>query len=276
MLKKAANFLFFLSIALVFASGCSHYSKMLKSTNTDAKLDYAIELYNKKQYFKALPLFEELVTVYRGTKKAEKIYYYYAYTNYKLEDYETAAFDFENFARTFPTSEYAEECAFMHAYCFYQDSPDYTLDQTSTVKAINELQLFTDRFQSSSRIEQCNSLIDQLRLKLETKAFDNAMLYFHMDEFKAAVTAFRIVLHDYPAGKFREESSFMIIKAWYQLAENSIETKKEERYKESLKAFNEFASKFSESKFKKDADDLSVLVRKRLEKINPSEFSLKN
>ena len=261
---------------MVFGTSCSHYSKMLKSTNSDAKLDYAIALYNKKQYYKALPLFEELVTVYRGTKKAENTYYYYAYTNYKLEDYETAAFDFDNFAKTFPNSEFAEECAFMHAYCYYQDSPDFSLDQTSTVKAMNELQLFADRYHQSSRIEQCNALIDQLRLKLETKAFENAKLYYHMDEFKAAITAFKSVTHDYPSGKYREESYFMIIKSWYQLAENSIEAKRVERYKESLKAYNEFSTKFSESKFRKEADDLQMLARKRLEKIDSSEFSLKN
>ena len=276
VLKKAGKYLFFLSIAVVFSTSCSHYSKMLKSTNTDAKLDYAIELYSKKQYFKALPLFEELITVYRGTKKAENTYYYYAYTNYKLEDYETAAFDFGNFAKTFPNSEFAEECAFMHAYCYYQDSPEYSLDQTSTVKAMNELQLFADRYHNSTRLDQCNELIDQLRFKLETKAFENAKLYYHLDDFKAAVTSLKSLLHDYPSGKYREESSFMIVKAWYLLAENSIESKRADRYKESLKAYAEFASKFSESKFKKEADELSDLARKRLEKINPSEFSFKN
>lgn len=242
----------------------------------DAKLDYAIQLYNKKQYFKALPLFEELVTVYRGTKKAEKTYYYYAYTNYKLEDYETAAFDFDNFAKTYPTSEFAEECAFMHAYCFYQDSPTYSLDQSSTIKAMTELQLFADRYHNSGKIEQCNTLIDQLRLKLETKAFENATLYFHMDEFKAAVTSFKNIIHDFPSGKFREESAFMVIKAWYQLAENSIETKKIERYNESLKAYTDFVTNFSTSKFRKDADNLSEQAHKRLEKINSSEVSIKN
>ncbi len=276
MLKKAGHILLLVSISLVFITGCSRYNKMLKSTNMDAKLDYAIQLYNKKQYFKALPLFEELVTMYRGTKKAEKTYYYYAYTNYKLEDYETAAYEFENFARTFPSSEFAEECAFMHAYCFYQDSPKYSLDQSSTIKAMNELQLFTDRFSHSSKLEQCNTLIDQLRLKLETKAFENAKLYFHMDEFKAAVSSFRTILHDYPSGMFREECSFMIIKSWYQLAENSIEVKKIERYNESLRSYNEFVASFPDSKFRKDANELASQSQKRLAKLNSSEISLKN
>lgn len=276
MLKKAGLVFLFISVSLVFMTGCSRYGKMMKSTNMDAKFDYAVKLYNKKQYFKALPLFEELITVYRGTKKAEKTYYYYAYINYYLEDYETAAFSFDNFAKTFPNSEFAEECAFMHAYCFYQDSPEYSLDQTSTVKAMNELQLFADRYHTSSKLEQCNTLIDQLRLKLETKSFENAKLYFHMDEYKAAVASFKNLLHDYPSGKFREESSFMIIKSWYHLAENSIEAKRIERYNESLKAYNEFIANYSSSKFRKDADELAVQSRKRLEKLSASEISLKN
>ncbi len=276
MLKKTGKTFLFALISLFFVTGCSHYSKMLKSTNMDAKLDYAIQLYEKKQYFKALPLFEELVTVYRGTKKAEKTYYYYAYTNYKLEDYETAAFNFENFAKTYPTSEFAEECAFMHAYCYYEDSPNYSLDQSSTIKAMTELQLFADRYHNSNKIDQCNTLIDQLRLKLETKAFDNATLYFNMDEFKAAVTSFKNIIHDFPSGKFREESAFMIIKAWYQLAENSIDTKKVERYNESLRAYTDFVTNFSTSKFRKDADNVSEQAHKRLEKINSSEVSIKN
>ena len=126
---------------ILFAS-CSEYSRVTKGKDMDAKLELAVKLYSKGQYYKALPLFEELITIFRGTKKAERTYYYYAYTNYKLGDYEAAAYDFENFSKTFPSSEFAEECAYMHAYCYYQDSPKYSLDQTNTIKAINELQLF--------------------------------------------------------------------------------------------------------------------------------------
>ncbi|HRU61166.1 MAG TPA: outer membrane protein assembly factor BamD, partial [Bacteroidia bacterium] len=122
--------LLFLLIPAVFAA-CSPYNRVLKGSDMDAKMEYAVKLYNKGDYFKALPLLEELITVYRGTQKAERTYYYYAYTNYRLGDYTSAAYDFENFSKTFPTSQFAEECAYMHAYCFYQDSPDFSLDQTN-------------------------------------------------------------------------------------------------------------------------------------------------
>lgn len=252
-----------------FLTGCSSYNKVLKGTDMDAKLDYAIRLYNKGDYFKALPLLEELITVYRGTKKAEKTYYYYAYTNYQLGDYETAAYDFDNFNKTFPASEFAEECAYMHAYCFYQDSPLYSLDQTNTYKAINELQLFADLYPNSSRIGQCNKLIDQLREKLELKNYDNAKLYYNMEDYKAAVTAFRNLLIDFPSTRFREESMFLILKAAYLLAENSIEEKKAGRYQEAGTYYTEFISNYAESKYRKDADDISNTLRKRLEKLVP-------
>jgi outer membrane protein assembly factor BamD len=253
-------------MAMVLLSSCSHYGKMMKSTNMDAKLEYAIKLYKAKKYYKALPIFEELITVYRGTKKAEQTYYYYAYTNYALGDYETASYDFDTYAKTYPNSEYAEECAYMHAYCYYEDSPNYSLDQTNTLKAINALQLFVDQHQHNSRLEECNKLIDQLRLKLETKDFENAKLYFHMDDFKAAITALKNVIKDYPSTKFREEAMFLVIKSGYQYAEMSLDAKKNERYNQTLASYGEFAAVFPESKYKKDAANIADDCRKRLEK----------
>jgi len=252
-------------LPLLLAS-CSHYNKMLKSTNPDAKLDYALKLYNKGQYYKALPLLEELTTVFRGTKKAEQTYYYYAYTNYHLEDYETAAYNFDNFAKSFPLSEFAEECAYMHAYCFYLQSPDYTLDQTSTQKAINETQLYIDQHPRSKRIDECNKLIDELRAKLELKDYENAKLYLHMDEYKAAVTSFKNMLRDHPGTKYQEEAMYLVFKAEYLLAENSIEAKRVERYNSALTSYGEFTAAYPKSKFKGDADDYAASCRKRLEK----------
>ena len=57
-----------------------------------------------------------------------------------------AAFYFKNFVRTYPTSKYAEESMFTAAYCYYLNSPAFSLDQSSTYKAIDELQLFANRY----------------------------------------------------------------------------------------------------------------------------------
>jgi len=257
-----------LILAVLTLSSCSEYNRVQKGRDMDAKLNLAIRLYNKGDYYKALPLFEELITTFRGTKKAERTYYYYAYTNYKLEDYEAAAYDFENFAKTYPSSEFTEECSFMHAYCYYQSSPQYTLDQTNTLKAINELQLFADRFPRSSRVEECNKLIDRLRGKLELKSFEQAELYYNMDSYKAAITSYKNVLKDYPSTNFREEALFKILRASYLFAENSIEEKKVERYNDTLKAYTELISAFPDSKYKNKAEDIEASAHKKLARIS--------
>ncbi|MFM8431341.1 MAG: outer membrane protein assembly factor BamD, partial [Bacteroidota bacterium] len=261
-MMRLKNLLFVLLIIL--ASGCGEYSRVMKGNNLDAKLDLAIKLYEKGDYFKALPLFEELIAVYRGTKKAEKTLYYYAYTNFKIGDYASAAYDFENFVKTFPSSDYAEECAFMQAFCYFEDSPNYTLDQTNTYKAIMQLQLFADRYPLSGRLEECNKLIDQLESKLEKKSFSNAKMYYDMDQFKAAVSSFRNLLNDFPLSPHREEAMFLIAMAQYKLALNSIEEKKIPRYNEALVFCGEFIIAFPASERKQDIDKMAAVIREIL------------
>ena len=156
----------------------------------------------------------------------------------------------------------------MQAYCYYEDSPKYSLDQTSTYKAIAQLQLFADRYPLSSRLPECNQLIDKLESKLEHKSYEIAKLYYHMEDYKAAVTCFRNLLNDFPTSPNREECMFLIIMAQFKLAENSIEDKKNTRYNEALTFYGEFSANYPNSTYKEDADQMAVAIRLWLEKAN--------
>ena len=261
---------FILLATLTLFSSCSKYQKILKSTDGDAKFNAAVAYFEKKDYFRALPLFEELISVYRGQGRAEKVYYYYAYCNYYLEDYELAAYHFESFVNTFPRGEYAEECSFLHAYCFYKSSPDYSLDQESTVKAIAKMQIFVNKYPSSQRVAECNTLIDKLRYKLEEKAFSLSKLYFNTGDYKAAVTSFKNLLADYPATSFKEEGMYYVAKSYYLYAQNSIETRKAERFSATVDAGNEFLSHFPESK---EAKEIRQLIESSKNQINKNKIT---
>ena len=113
---------------------------------------------------------------------------------------------------------------------------------------------------------QMNKLMDQLRYRLESKAFENSKLYYHMDDYKASVTSFKNLLRDYPASKYREEVMYLVFESEYLLAENSIDSKKNERYNLALVSYGEFTTAFPQSRFRKDADDYAKDCRKRLEK----------
>ena len=167
MFKKITGVLLLCAVIFSLVS-CSKYQRLLKSSDFEAKYKAAVDYYNKKDYYRSLQLLEELIALYRGTAKGEDVYYYYAKSNYGISDYLTAAYHFETFTKTFPSSPRAEECAYLNAYCYYLDSPVSSLDQDNTMQAIQQFQLFVNHYPQSEKVADCNRLMDELRFKLET------------------------------------------------------------------------------------------------------------
>lgn len=246
-----------LLLILVAFAGCkSKYEKLRASSDTAKKYREAVRLYEKKDYSKALGLFDDLVQKYRGTAEAEDLSYYFAYTNYKLKDYTTARYHFKTFADTYASSAKAEECRFMAAYCFYLESPVFSLDQDNTIKAIESLQLFINLYPKSDRVTEASRLISNLRDKLEIKSYANARLFLDIGDFKSAVIAFRNSASDFPDTKYAEEMEFLTIKAQALYAKASFEMKQEDRYNEAINLFAEFAKTYPSSKYLKDGEDI--------------------
>jgi len=246
-----------LLLVIVAFAGCkSKYEKLRASSDTAKKYREAVRLYDKKDYSKALGLFDDLVQKYRGTAEAEDLSYYFAYTNYKLKDYTTARYHFKTFADTYASSAKAEECRFMAAYCFYLESPVFSLDQENTIKAIEALQLFINLYPKSDRVAEASKLISNLRDKLEMKSYANAKLFLDIGDYKSAVIAFRNSASDFPDTKYAEEMEFLTIKAQALYAKASLEMKQEERYKEAINLFAEFAKNYPSSKYLKDGEEI--------------------
>lgn len=263
MFKKPIFFLFLISS--VALTSCSKYQKLLKSADNEAKYEAAIDYYEKGDYYRALQLFDPLITVYRGTKKAENLYYYYANCYYKQQDYILASYYFKRFVKNFPNSDRAEECVYLSAYCTYLDSPKYNLDQTNTYEAIKELQLFINMYPDSKLIDDCNELMDKLRNKLETKAFEIAKLYYKMGDYKASIFSFENIIKDFPDTQYKEEILFYIVRSYYKYAINSIKSKKKERYSFTVESYKNFLTIFPESDFMREA---SNIYENALEELN--------
>lgn len=261
MFKKA---LIFITLTALFATSCSKYQKLLKSTDYEEKYQMAFVYYNQGDYYRAIQLFDQVMPFFRGTDRAETIAYHYAYAHYNQKDYILASFYFKRFINTYPRSRFVEECTFMSAYCKYLDSPVHSLDQTNTKEAIQELQLFINKFPASDRVDEANRLIDDLRGKLELKEMEIARLYYRMEYYNAAITAFKNILKDFPDTDFREEIMFSILKAHYDFASKSIDARKEERFRNALEAYDNFIAQFPASSFLREANTIQRNVLRQL------------
>ena len=246
-----------LVMLVVGLSSCGEtYNKILKSNNLDYKLTKAKEYYNEGKYDKAIPLFEELIPLYKGTVSINEIYYLYAMSHYEEASFIIAGFHFKNIHESYPLSPYAEECLYMTAFCDYKMSAEVQLDQTYTTKAIDGFQLFINSYPNSDKVTEANQMIDQLRRKLELKALNAAELYLKMKLYKAAATSFSNILIDFPDTKDDEKVSFMVVKSYYLYSQNSIRARQMERYEQAVKAYKVFEKKYKTSPFMKEAEKI--------------------
>lgn len=254
MLKRYPIYLIIITFLVLGA--CSKYQKLLKSTENEKKYEMAIMYFEKSDYYRAMQLFEQLNMIYRGTSKAEQLNYYMAYCYYNQDEYIMASYYFKRYAKSFPNTDRAQECLYMSAYCQYLMSPIYSLDQTSTYEAIKELQLFINMYPQSERVEKANNLIDDLRAKLEKKAFEIAELYYKMEDYQAAITSFENVLKDFPDTEYKEIILFYTMKSYYDYAIKSIEEKKEERFTRAVELYQTLIYSFPETEYMKNAKSL--------------------
>lgn len=257
-------------------NSCSAYEKMLKNTNHEEQYAYGLQMYEKKKYSKSISMFELLYnTIQYGNKNAESIHYYLAKSHYANKDYLLAGYYFEEYVYKYNNVKDAaarvEECAYLNAMCYYNDSPDNELDQTSTYRAIAQLQSFVDRYPTSSLVKESNERIEELRLKLETKAYRVANQYYAMEYYQAASTAYLTLLKDFPDTKKRSKCSYMAIKSMYIYAQNSVKAKRKERFEEVLKIFSKFASFITDEKDMKDVENYKTKANAELEKIYAAE-----
>ncbi|WP_207496275.1 outer membrane protein assembly factor BamD [Aridibaculum aurantiacum] len=257
--------LLLLACIILLSSCASQLTKVMKSTDPDYKLKMGEKYFAEKKYSNAQVVFEDLFPVLKGTAKFEDLYYKYAYTAYHLKDYMNAENLFKTFVETFPTSPKAEDADFMRAYSFYKQSPKPELDQTNTLKAMGQMQVFINTHPTSPRIHEATAIIDESRQKLEIKDSKNAELYYNMGFYKSAAIAYNSIIDNFPDTDKGDEYKLMVIKSYFLYAANSIEEKQAERYDKVVTECLEFVDRFPESTLTKTVEDYR---QQSLNKIN--------
>ena len=262
------TFLFF-GILLMAFSGCrSEYERIRMSGDQERILEAGMEYYDKGEYDRARNLFELVLASYRGRAQAEELYYRFARSHYELGEYLLSAFYFDNFASTFPNSKYREEAEFKAAYSNYLLSPSFRLDQKYTHNAIDGFQRFVNRFPNSPRVQECNELMDQLRKKLERKAFYQADLYYRMGSYQSAVASFEHLLQDYPETEDAEKVRYLLVKSNFLLAENSVLARQEERYNATISAYNNFVRRHGNSAYLSELEEYIEISKNQLNSLS--------
>lgn len=252
------------AVLAIAASSCkSQFDIMLNSSDVDAKFKTAFDYFNAGKYQKAADLFESLSLQTTGTTRADTVQYYLGLSNYSFRDYITAEANFEQFLSNFPLSPFSEPAEFMHIDCLYRSTLRYELDQSPTYKAMTAIGEYLTDHPTGANADICRHMMEDLSERLDRKAYENAKLYYKIEDYIAAKVALKNVLKEDADNIYREDILYYTAMSSYKYAALSIPEKQKERFMLFVDDYFNFIGEYPESSYRKELDGLYDKVKEK-------------
>ena len=105
-----------LILASLMLASCGEYQRAQKSTDYDYKLDFARRAFEQKRYVQAATILTDIITVFKGTDKAEESLYLLALSHYENKDYINSGNYFKTYYNRYPRGKYTELARFYAGY----------------------------------------------------------------------------------------------------------------------------------------------------------------
>ena len=259
----------------VLFSGCaSEFSSVYKSADNAYRYEYAKQCFAMGKFSNATVLLSELVTGQKGRTTAQESLYMLGMSQYCNRDYEAASATFKKYFQSYPKGDFAEQASFYIGQSLFQSMPDPRLDQSSTIGAINAYQNFMDYYPDSPLRETAQKRLFILQDNLVMKEYLSAELYYNLggyfgninsnteSNYESCIITAQNALKQYPFSSMREKFSVLIMKSKFELAENSSEERRVDRYREAEDECYGFMTEFPESSECKLAEKLIAKCKK--------------
>lgn len=255
--------------SLAILASCGEYNRVLKSRDVNYKFDYAKRAFNEKKYVNAITVLTDIITPLRGGPDGEESLYLLAMSHFENKDYANSGVYFKTYYQRYPKGKYAELANFYSGYGYYLDSPEPQLDQSMTLKAIEELTAFLERYPKSDRANIAQNAVFEMQDKLTLKELQNAQLYYNLGNFmgnnyQSAIIVAQNALKNYPYSKYKEDFELLILKSKYQEARQSIAEKRTDRYREVVDEYYSYINNFPDTKHRKEVDNIFKVANKHL------------
>ena len=264
-MMKVARIILVAGIVVAGFTSCkSQYEALLNSNDADLKYEAAFAYFNDGKYSKAAAMFESLSVLTSGTERDDTVQYYWGLSNYRFRDYYTAETNFSSFVENYPRSPFSSEARYLRLDCLYRSTYRYELDQAPTYRAMEAISQYMQEYPNSTHIASCTDMMQDLQSRLDTKAFEAARLYYHMEDYLAARVAFRNVLKDNSENMFREEILYYTAMASYKYARLSVLGKQKERYLVFIDDYLNFIGEMPDSPYRKELDVLYKRAQRAL------------
>lgn len=254
------------ALCLTALTACGEYQRAQKSNDPNYKLDFARRAFEQKKYVQSATILQDIVTLLKGTDKAEEALYLLGMSYYENKDYINSGSYFKTYYQRYPKGKYAELARFYCGYGYYLDSPEPQLDQTDTFNAIEELNGFLNYYPRSDKAAIAQNAIFELQDKITLKELQNAQLYYNLgnymgNNYESAVIVAKNAIKKYPYTRYKEDLELLVLKARFQEAQHSVPEKQNERYHVVIDEFYSFINNYPDSPNRPEAENIFKIAQ---------------
>ncbi len=253
------NIIVVICMALLMTGCANEFNRVYKYADATYKYEYAKECFAMGKFQQASALLNDVVTINKGRTNAQESLYLLAMSQYCNRDFDVASATFKKYFSSYPKGDFAEQASYYVGQSLYQSVPEPRLDQSPTIAAINAFQNFIDYFPDSKLRESAQQRLFVLQDNLVRKELLSAQLYYNLggyfgninanteSNYESCIITAENALKQYPYTDLREDFSVLIMKSKYELAQNSSEEKRVERFREAEDECYAFINEFPES-----------------------------
>jgi outer membrane protein assembly factor BamD len=255
----------FAALFSVFMIGCSS-SKEVIIPPVEELYRQAMEKYLDENYLEAIDDFKTVTIQYQGTAYADSSQYLMAESRFHRGEYVLAAVEYDILIRTRPSSGLLPRSRFNKAMCYYNLSPRPQLDQKYTIQAIDEFQNYIEYSPTDTLVKSAEGYIQELNTKLARKEYENAVLYYRMEYYKASIICFDNVLERFHDTPYAEN-------AYLGKVRSLLERK---NFTEALSTVDKFLAKYPSSKIYEEGIELRKEIEEDMKSSDSASTTLGN
>lgn len=275
-MAKIRDILLMAVVALTLLCSCHSLSKVLKSSDRDYKLEVAKQYYAMGKYNDCYLLLDNVLPALRGTKAGDEALFMAGMCKFNTRDYDSAAELFKRYyGKSYRNGDHVDEARYYSACSYYESTYPVRLDQSATYEAIKEIQSAMESNPDSKYYASLQDMLFKMQDRLVEKEYLAAKLYYDLGDYflnclmggsnyEACVVTAQNAINDYPYSVRKEDFAILILRAKYHLAESSVESKKYERYNDTVDEYYGFVNEYPQSKFLKEAKSIFDKSEKEL------------
>jgi outer membrane assembly lipoprotein YfiO len=191
-----------LALLPVLCAACATKLVPVAVLPEDEEYRLGMEAYERQDYGRAVEHLNRLVLNYPESEHTVRARYFLGQANFRLEEYPSAAQDFERFQRDFPTDSLADDALYWAGRSYEEQSLKPQLDQADTRRAISSYSDLTRQYPDSPLAGEAQERSSVLRERLAQKEFLNAQYYFKQKHWKATEIYVRSLIEEFPQSSF--------------------------------------------------------------------------